>query len=446
MLAAVVCLPLFTSASGQGLADSGPQAGSEHTSVPGDRLDELAAAMADRAEVQAAVLMQDAEPPVLLDALPKDAEVEVSSPKGKRVWTASALADHDLPWAAKRAYVRAARNSARTDPGCHIPWTLLAAIGRVESNHGRYGGSELGTDGVTRPRILGLPLNGVGPVAAIHDTDGGRLDGDTVWDRAVGPMQFIPSTWAISGKDGDGDGTASPHDIDDAATAAASYLCAGGGDLREPAAQKAAIYRYNHSDYYVSLVRAFEAGYRTGDFSVPAPPEVQQKARTAKKKADARDAKKAKKDAKAKKRGGKKDAGKKSAKGDKAHTKPSATPGPTSSPTGRKPSPKASPSKSPSPSPSKSPTGKGSKSPSPSKSSGPSKGSPSPSPKAVEMTGLLRECDEGYCLAGKPLIVEEKDGHDPELIGQLLDALVGGSVTMRVVPEGQKLRLLEILS
>ena len=85
--------------------------------------------------------------------------------------------------------------STRADPGCHLPWTLLAGIGRVESDHGRYGGSVLGNDGVPRPAIVGVALNGKGPVAAIHDTDNGAFDGDTVWDRAVGPMQFIPSTW-----------------------------------------------------------------------------------------------------------------------------------------------------------------------------------------------------------------------------------------------------------
>ncbi|NUT53150.1 MAG: lytic transglycosylase domain-containing protein, partial [Saccharothrix sp.] len=151
------------------------------------------------------------------------------------------------------AYRTAADTLASTDPGCHVPWTLLAAIGRVESDHGRYGGSVLATDGVSRPEIIGVPLDGKGPVAAIHDTDGGRLDGDTTWDRAVGPMQFIPSTWAWAGRDGDGDGRQNPHDLDDAALAAGDYLCTG-ADLRDGDAMDAAILRYNPSDYYVALV------------------------------------------------------------------------------------------------------------------------------------------------------------------------------------------------
>ncbi len=201
----------------------------------------------------------------------RNRKIAVTSSKGSRVWTASSLAEHDLPSAAMRAYKNAARSIAATDPGCHIPWTLLAGIGRVESDHGRYGGSVLGNDGVPRPAIVGVALNGKGPVAAIRDTDRGAFDGDTVWDRAVGPMQFIPSTWQGAGRDGDRDGVKSPNDIDDASLAAAAYLCNGGGNLSDDTAEKAAVFRYNPSDYYVALVTAFARGYRTGVFVIPSP-------------------------------------------------------------------------------------------------------------------------------------------------------------------------------
>ena len=48
-------------------------------------------------------------------------------------------------------------------------------------------------------------------------------------DRAVGPMQFLPASWARYGADGNGDGVRDPHQLDDAALAAAAYLCAGPG-------------------------------------------------------------------------------------------------------------------------------------------------------------------------------------------------------------------------
>ena len=112
--------------------------------------------------------------------------------------------------------------------------------------------------------ILGPVLNGVGDVAAIPDTDGGRWDGDTTWDRAVGPMQFIPSSWQVWGRDGDGDGRADPSDVDDAALATASYLCAGDRDLRNEKDRRSAVFSYNHSWDYVDLVLAWADAYATG--------------------------------------------------------------------------------------------------------------------------------------------------------------------------------------
>ena len=195
--------------------------------------------------------------------------VKVTSPKGTRTWSASSLADNGLPSAARRAYERAAQAMGSIDPACQLPWTLLAGVGRVESDHGRYGGSVLGENGVSHPLIIGVALNGVGPVAAIRDTDDGLLDKDKVWDRAVGPMQFIPSTWAGAARDGDGDGVESPNDIDDAALAAAAYLCSGSGSVLGESAMSAAIFRYNASEEYVALVMAMEEGYRTGVFIMP---------------------------------------------------------------------------------------------------------------------------------------------------------------------------------
>ncbi len=218
----------------------------------------------------AVVLVQRTERQVTLRAL-RDRSSRLSA-KGSDLWRISALGSFDVPAAALRAYKHAAATMARTQPACRLPWTLLAGIGRVESDHGRYGGSVLGSDGVPRPAIRGIALNGVGPVAAIHDTDHGRFDGDKVWDRAVGPMQFIPSTWAYAGRDGDGDGTATPNDLDDAALAAADYLCPSSGSILAPGAMRRAILSYNHSDYYVTLVTAFARGYRTGSFSIPSPP------------------------------------------------------------------------------------------------------------------------------------------------------------------------------
>jgi cell division septation protein DedD len=190
----------------------------------------------------------------------------------KQFFEISSTGSNDVPEAALRAYHHAEKVMATTDPGCQISWTLLAAIGRVESNHGRFGGAALGSDGVSRPEIRGPQLDGSGAFAAIKDSDRGVLDHDTVWDRAVGQMQFLPQTWQAVARDGDGDGKTNPDDIDDSALGAAVYLCGAGGSLADPAGLARAAFRYNHSDYYVQLVMSFQNGYQTGVFAVPSPP------------------------------------------------------------------------------------------------------------------------------------------------------------------------------
>jgi len=191
------------------------------------------------------------------------------SPKGRRTAVRMELGHYDIPLTALLAYQRAAGILKAVKPSCGLQWTLLAAIGRVESDHGRYAGATLDPDGVSTPRVVGVALDGKGPVAAIRDTDGGQLDKDRKWDRAVGPMQFLPATWEMVGVDGDGDGTRSVDDLDDAALAAGVYLCAGPeGDLGSNAAKDSALHRYNDSDSYVALVMAYERKYRGGDFDV----------------------------------------------------------------------------------------------------------------------------------------------------------------------------------
>jgi hypothetical protein len=183
----------------------------------------------------------------------------------------TALDASGIPAVAVEAYKRAAAALAVSDAACHLPWQLLAAIGRVESDNGQFGGAILLADGYgTRP-IYGIPLDGRAGVALVRDTDGGKLDGDPNFDRAVGPMQFIPSTWARYGADGNGDGKKDPNNIFDAALAAADYLCTGGGDLANPVQEAAAVLRYNDADEYVHVVLALTASYEHGEFATLPP-------------------------------------------------------------------------------------------------------------------------------------------------------------------------------
>jgi membrane-bound lytic murein transglycosylase B len=171
----------------------------------------------------------------------------------------------NMPARSLRAYRFAEAVMQRADPTCRLDWSLLAAIGHVESDHGRHGNADVRADGTSTPHILGPALDGSADVSAIPDTDDGRLDTDDRWDRAVGPMQFIPSTWTMVGSDADDDGVRDPHDIDDAAVSTALYLCAGEGDLGTTTGQRSAVYRYNHSDAYVDLVLRLAAAYARSD-------------------------------------------------------------------------------------------------------------------------------------------------------------------------------------
>lgn len=163
------------------------------------------------------------------------------------------------------AYQRAAAVIDQADTGCNLGWPLLAAIGRVESGHGTTGGSQLDDTGVATPAIYGPTLTGRHHTQRIADTDGGRLDGDKRFDRAVGPMQILPSTWVLIAVDGDGDGRRDPQDINDAALASAVYLCSTGADLTSQETQRAALLRYNHSSAYATEVLTLASSYQALD-------------------------------------------------------------------------------------------------------------------------------------------------------------------------------------
>jgi hypothetical protein len=180
--------------------------------------------------------------------------------------TVPAGASMGIPSVVLAAYESAADKMAKEQPGCHLPWALLAGIGEVES--GQADNGAVNSAGELLQPILGPALNGAGGFALVLNTDP-AMDGSGPYARAVGPMQFLPSTWQVFGQSATGH-TPDPENIFDAALTTATFLCDGGGDLSSRDGLLGAVYRYNQSWQYVSLVLTW-AGVYAGSFPVTVP-------------------------------------------------------------------------------------------------------------------------------------------------------------------------------
>jgi membrane-bound lytic murein transglycosylase B len=187
---------------------------------------------------------------------------QASGTRAAPQWTASVSERTGIGPVALSAYASAALRLAVERPSCRLGWTTLAGIGGVESIHGTDGGAYLLADGRTSQPIIGPALDGTDGTAAIRATsETARWHGDTRWDHAVGPMQFIPSTWERWQSDGNDDGVLDPSNIADAAYAAGRYLCASGSDLTTARGWTQAVFSYNRSDTYVRTVLTYANAY-----------------------------------------------------------------------------------------------------------------------------------------------------------------------------------------
>ena len=171
-----------------------------------------------------------------------------------------------IPLVAYDAYRSASDAATIVIDSCEVHWTIVAGIAQVESRHGRIDAEHVvSPDGDVEPPIRGRPLDGTRGTQTIVDTDDGTIDGDATWDRAMGPLQFIPTTWRELGRDGNDDGTADPDNLYDAALTAVAHLC-----LREPGNYsdrgelRRALIAYNASGRYADDVLRWIDRYRTG--------------------------------------------------------------------------------------------------------------------------------------------------------------------------------------
>ncbi len=182
------------------------------------------------------------------------------------------LRPSDIPRLFLDAYQKAASSMQREQPGCRVGWTAIAAIGKIESDHGRFRGARPALNGDLFPPIVGIRLDGASS-AIITDTDDGLVDGDLEFDRAVGPMQFIPSSWNLVARDGNGDGRRDVHNAYDAALGTATYLCRAvpGGGLDLEGGLRPAFFSYNHSNAYVESVLGWHRTYAALSPAMPSP-------------------------------------------------------------------------------------------------------------------------------------------------------------------------------
>ncbi|MBB5998055.1 C40 family peptidase [Streptomonospora salina] len=193
---------------------------------------------------------------LLVPAVAVSALTAVSSP------TAAAAPEEvaGVPDTLLDAYAGAAARLHETQPQCSgMRWQILAGIGKIESS--LLAGHDIAPNGDVSPPMIGPRLDGSGVGGNLtphYDTDNGTWDGDTEYDRAVGPNQHLPSGWDTYGADGNGDGVKDPHNAYDSALASARELCLsagpGGVDFTDRGQLADALYRYNHSQAYVEDV------------------------------------------------------------------------------------------------------------------------------------------------------------------------------------------------
>jgi len=176
-------------------------------------------------------------------------------------WAARMGSALQVPDVAMQAYGYAQYVLDQSDPACHLSWTTLAGLGEVESKHGQAGGAVLEPTGRSSPAIVGPLLDGQQGRALVRDTDAGAFDGDATYDRAMGPLRMMPSTWRAYAADADGDGILDPYDLDDSALAMGQLLCSGTEDLRQAPGWNAAIARYHTGAAYARSIFAVADGY-----------------------------------------------------------------------------------------------------------------------------------------------------------------------------------------
>jgi membrane-bound lytic murein transglycosylase B len=240
----------------------GASAPSPRHAVADDGITPLAAVVARTGNDAGVIVVTASRPPTpfrfaMANLSAPPPPIVVSSPGSLRI-----------PAIALSAYRNAERMMASAYPGCGVSWNLLAGIGRIESLHANGGATD--PQGTPVQGIFGPSLDGTlaGNEVIVQTVQAGRV----TYARAMGPMQFLPGTWARYASDANGDGKADIQNLYDASLGAARYLCSGNLNLRDRSQVLSAILRYNNSMAYAQNVLGWAAAYATGVAPVDLPP------------------------------------------------------------------------------------------------------------------------------------------------------------------------------
>jgi hypothetical protein len=161
-----------------------------------------------------------------------------------------------IPERALAAYAGGALRLSVTNPECGLTWNTLAGIGWVESHHGTIFDGYITDDGSMSEAVYGITLDGDNGTIAMPDFDDGNFDLDPNGDRAVGPMQIIPPTWAAWHVDGNLDGVEDGQSIDDSVLVSSGYLCYNSDTMTNRTGWNQSIRAYNDVPIYAIDVAA----------------------------------------------------------------------------------------------------------------------------------------------------------------------------------------------
>ncbi len=171
-------------------------------------------------------------------------------------WVASNAQKTGIPERALAAYAGGALRLSVTNPECGLTWNTLAGIGWVESHHGTIFDGYITEDGSMSEAVYGIALDGDNGTIALPDFDDGNFDLDPNGDRAVGPMQIIPPTWAAWHVDANLDGVEDGQSIDDSVLVSSGYLCYNSETMTNRLGWNQSIRAYNDVPIYAIDVAA----------------------------------------------------------------------------------------------------------------------------------------------------------------------------------------------